>query len=270
MSTVLLTRSISRLRSLLVKAQLADAQRHGHNGPRQRDAVAPIVLGPLLLRDRRELLDELAGLLVGLGQSVNLSGEFFQPVLQDLIGDFFLVEGDHFLDGADTLLEIFAQPQQFVDHDGRTGERLQNADLPALDPLGDFNFAFAGEQRNGPHLAQVHADGVVGFFEGAGSEVEFDVFAGFVFVELLVERGGGKLRPLEHIDALRANGGQQIVQVLRRMHIVRDKIVHLVVGEISLLFTCIDQLFNIVVLVIKSQDGFSSSRPQRKDANSRF
>src|SRR5437868_7952389 len=41
------------------------------------------------------------------------------------------------------------------------------------------------------------------------------------------------------------------------MHIVRDKVVDLVIGQISLFLACFDQLFYIVVLVIKSQDRFS-------------
>ncbi len=247
------------------KAQLADAQRNRDHGARQIQAIAPVVLGPLFLRDGGEFLDQLAGLLVSLGQVVDLAGKFFQPVLEDLVGDLLLVEGDHFLDGADALLEVLAHRQQFVNDNRRPRERFQHAQLPALDALGDFYFAFAREQRNSSHLAQIHADGVVGFFQSAGSEVEFDVLADFsFFFEFLVERGGGKFRSLEHIDALRTNGGQQIVQVLGRMHVVRDKVVDLVIGQISLLFTCVDQLFDIVVLVVKSQDGLPSFRPTER------
>ena len=83
-----------------------------------------------------------------------------------------------------------------MNDDGRTRERFEHADLAALDALGDFDFAFAREQRNGSHLAQVHADGVVGFFERAGSEVEFDVLALFAFFKFLIERGGRQLRAL--------------------------------------------------------------------------
>jgi hypothetical protein len=43
---------------------------------------------------------------------------------------------------------------------------------------------------------------------------------------------------------------------------VRDEIVDLIIGQISLLLPCVDQLFNIVVLVVKSQDGLSSNRPR--------
>ena len=205
------------------------------------------------------------GLLVCLGQVVDLAGELLQAVLEDFVGDLLLIEGDHFLDGADALLEVLAHRQQFVDDNRRPRERFQHPQLPALDALGDFHFAFAREQRHSSHLAQIHADGVVGFFESAGREVEFDVLAGFsFFFELLIERGGGKFRSLQHIDALRTNGGQQIVQVLGRMHVVRDKVVDLVIGQISLLFTCVDQLFDVVVLVVKSQDGLPSFRPTER------
>ena len=37
------------------------------------------------------------------------------------------------------------------------------------------------------------------------------------------------------------------------MDVVRDQIIHLVIGEIALLFAHIDQFFNIVEFVFKSQ-----------------
>ena len=39
---------------------------------------------------------------------------------------------------------------------------------------------------------------------------------------------------------------------------MRDKVVDLVIGQISLFLACFDQLFNVVVLVIKSLNRFSS------------
>ena len=100
-----------------------------------------------------------------------------------------------------------------MDDDGRARERLEHAHLAALDALGDFHFAFAREQRDGAHLAQIHADGIVGFFESARSEVEFNVLALFAFVELLIERGGRQLGAFQHVDALRADRSEQVVQV---------------------------------------------------------
>ena len=138
-----------------------------------------MVLGLFLLGNFAELFFEDLGLFVELGHVIDFSGELVEAVLQDLVGDLFFVEGDHFFDRANVLLEILAQIEQFADHDRRTRKRLQHAQLAALDALGDFNFAFAREQRHGSHLAQVHADGVVGFFQRAGGEVEFDVLPFF-------------------------------------------------------------------------------------------
>ena len=208
-------------------------------------------LGRFFCETSGEFFLDLPGLLVVLGEFVDLSGEFLQTVLQDVVGDLLFVESDHFLDGADAFFEVVAHREQFVNHDRRARKRLEHAQLSPLNALGDFHFAFARKQRNRPHLAQIHADRVVGFFQGAGGEVEFDVFGAFFsFFEFLIERGGRHFRAFQHIDSLRTNGGQQIIQVFGTVHIVRDQVIDLIVSEISLLFTRIDQLLNILVLVV--------------------
>ena len=128
--------------------------------------------------------------------------------------------------------------------------------MTALDALGDFHFAFAREQRHGPHLAQIHAHRVVGFFQSAGGEVEFDVLgAFFCILEFFIERGGGRrLGAFQHVDSLRTNRGQQIVKVVGTVHVMRYEVVDLVIREISLLFAGVDQLFNVLVFVVKSQE----------------
>src|SRR5207302_9744832 len=97
---------------------------------------------------------------------------------------------------------------------------------------------------------------VVGFFQRARSEVEFNVLPLFAFIELLIERRGRQLRALKHINALRADRRQQVVQIFGTNYIVWDELVYLVIGEISLFFTGIDQLFYVVVLIFKSQEVF--------------
>jgi hypothetical protein len=57
------------------------------------------------------------------------------------------------------------------------------------------------------------------------------------------------LWPFEHVDALRADSGQQVFEVVGRMHVVRDELVYLVVGEVSLFLACIDQLLYVIELV---------------------
>ncbi len=179
-------------------------------------------------------------------QLVDLARHLVQPVRDYLFGDLLFVEENDFLDGTHAALQVFADGDDLADDDGRTRQRLQHAQLAALDALGDFYFAFARQQRHRPHLAQIHADRVVGFFQSAGREVELHVLAGFDLFELLV---APHLGSFEHVNTLRADGGQQVLEVVGGMHVVWDQIVHLVVGEVALLFTHIDQFFDIVVLV---------------------
>ena len=204
-----------------------------------------MVLRPLLLRDSGQLFHQLNRLLVVLLQVVDLPGDLVQAVGDDLFGDLLFVEENDFLDRAHLALEVFADRDDLANDDRRTRQRLQHAQLAALDALGDFNFAFARQQRNRAHLPQIHADGIVGLFQGARREIQLHVLASFDLVELLVAGLGA----LEHINPLRANGGQQVLEIVGRMHVVRDQVIHLVVGEITFLFAHIDQFFDIVVLV---------------------
>jgi len=150
------------------EAESPHRERHAHDAAAQRHAVLAIVLGTLLLRDGYELLLQLSGFFVVLGEFIDLAGELLQPVLQDVIRDFFFVEGDHFLDGAHALFQVVAHREKFVNDDRRARESFEHAQLPPLNALGDFNFALARKQRHSPHFPQIHADGVVGFFQCAG------------------------------------------------------------------------------------------------------
>ena len=105
-----------------------------------------------------------------------------------------------------------------------TGERdsdFQHGQLTALDTFRDFDFAVAREQRDGSHLAQVHADGIVGFLERSGREVEFDSLFGCLAVKLLfsrnlVQRGKILIIGIDDFDACCPEGGKQVIQVLGR------------------------------------------------------
>ena len=111
------------------EAQLAHRVRNAYDRPRQSDPV---------LRwswdassgNRGEFLLQLPGFLVGLGQVVDLPGEFLQPVLKNFVGDLFLVEGDHFLDRADALLKVFAHGQQFANDNRERESALSTRSCP--------------------------------------------------------------------------------------------------------------------------------------------
>src|SRR5579862_746932 len=237
------------------ECEFANGNRSGDDRASQLAPRPAVIFRLLGFRNFLELLFEDRGLFVQLGHVVDLAGELIQAVLQDLVGDLFFVEGHDFLDRANVLLEVFAQGEQFADHDGRSRERLEHTDLTAFNALGDFHFAFAREQGHGSHLAQIHADGIVGFFQSSGSEVEFDVLPFFVIFEFFIESSSGRqFGAFQDVDALRANRSQQIVEVFGTVHVMRYEVIDLVIREISLLFACIDQLFYVVVLVIKSQE----------------
>ena len=155
--------------------------------------VLGLGLGVLAVR-RGELLFERGDLLLVLEDDVDAADGGAHAGLQDLFGELFFVEGDDFLDVADAAAEVFAEADDLADDDGRARDGLHDADLAALDALGDFDFALAGEQRNGAHLAEVHADGVVGLLEGAGREVELDVVGLFAGLGLVLVALAGELR----------------------------------------------------------------------------
>ncbi len=127
-----------------------------------------MVLRTLLQVHRRQFFLERRDFFVELVERVDLVEKCFQPLLDNLFRDFLFVEGDQLFNGADAFFEVLAEGEQFTNDNWRARKRLQDAVLPTLNPLSNFNFAFAGEQRNGSHLAQIHADGIIGFFQSAG------------------------------------------------------------------------------------------------------
>ena len=185
---------------------------------------------------------EFRDVLLVLDQGVNARHGGADARLHHVFGELFLVEDHDFFDVAHAALQVFAEGHDFADHDGRARDGLEHAHLAALDALGDFHFAFAREQRNGAHLAQIHADGVVGFFQSAGRQVELDVLA-LLELEVLVAAEFG---PVEQVDALGADGGDQVVDVVGRGgHLIRHHLVDVAVGEVALFLARIDQAVNV-------------------------
>ena len=115
----------------------------------------------------------------------------------------------------------------------RAGDRLDDRELAALDALGDRHFALAREQRHGAHLAQVHADRVVGLVERARREVELGPVLGAVAIEVLV--AAVRLVGVDDLDAGAAERVEQVVEVLGRGDLRREQLVDLVVEQVALL-----------------------------------
>jgi hypothetical protein len=95
-------------------------------------------------------------------------------------------------------------------------------------------------QGHGAHLAQIHADRVVGLLQGAGREVEFDVVGFFAGLRLILVALAARFAG-EHVDALRVDGGHQVIELIRRGDVARQQIVDLTKGEIALLFSGVDE-----------------------------
>ena len=156
-----------------IEIDFADAHGHFHARAAQREAGAEI--GALV---RARPCFEFLGLLhrkqVKLADLVDFLQRFAGLGFDLLFGELFVVELNDFLDGARAAAQIFADAQQFFQNDRRARDRLEDEQLPALDALGNGNFALAREQRNGAHLAEIHADGIVRLLERARGEVQLD------------------------------------------------------------------------------------------------
>ncbi len=190
-------------------------------------------------------------LLLVLDDDVDAAGGGADACLEDLLSELFFVEGDNLLDVADAAAQVFAETDDLANDDGRAGDGLHDAHLAALDALRDLYFAFTSEQGYGAHLAEIHADGVVGLLEGAGREVELDVVGLFTGLGLVLFAVASELALAgEDVDALGVDGGEEIVEVVGRGDVTGKEVVDLSVGEIALLFSCINELVNVVFVLV--------------------
>src|SRR5277367_6134244 len=176
------------------------------------------------------------------------------------------------------LAQIVAHRNQFLDDDRRARDGLHHDELAALDALGDGDFAFAGEQRDGAHLAQVHANGVVGFFERARSQIQ--VAVGFVCVFLGVTfaghgghfdgtRGFGRGLILVNFNAVAFKCREKVVDFFRGMHFRRKGIVYFVIQQVAALFADGDELAYCIIFFFKT-DYCHKILPQSDDKPIRF
>ncbi len=200
-----------------------------------------------LVVERGLLLFERGDFLLVLDQRVDAGDGGLDARQHHLFGELLVVEDHHFLDVAHAALQILAQRGNLANHDGRTGDGLEHAHLAALDALGDFHFALARQQRHGAHLAQVHAHRVVGLFQRSRRQVELDVFALFQ-LEVLV---AVELGAVKQVDALGADGGDQVVEILgRRSHLIRQHFVDVAVGQIALFLAHFNQGVDVVIVLV--------------------
>ena len=105
----------------------------------------------------------------------------------------------------------------FLEIERRARDRFDDRQLAALDAARDLDFALAREQRHRAHLAQVHADRVVGLVERARREVELELLGPFRrAVDRLDVVAQVFLVGVDDLDARAAERVEQIVELVGR------------------------------------------------------
>ena len=190
----------------------------------------------------------------------NCCGALFDAV----VGDFFVVEDHQLADGALAGAQLIAHADHRLGDRRHARDRLDHRELAALDAAGDLDFAFAREQRHGAHLAQVHADGIVGLVERARRQVELGAFAFRTFLAL--DAFAFELVALFRVDQVDAGAGkhrEELFEILGVGGEVRgQQIVDFVVEEIALLLADDDQLPDFIKLIFE-RDGHIRIGPRR-------
>ncbi len=147
---------------------------------------------------------------------------------------------DDFFDPNLLLSQLVAQIQDLLDGHAGVEHHLQHATLAVLDALGNLHLALAGEQGHRPHLAQVHAHGVVGL----GVAVVLFLLLGLARARGL---GGGarlfSVRPVclfghphlrgrvHDLDAFTTQGREPVVDLVGRHDALGHVIVDFVISE---------------------------------------
>src|SRR5712691_10805082 len=103
----------------------------------------------------------------------------------------------------------------------------------AMIGVREIDFTLAREQRDGAHLAQVHAHRIVGLVERARREIELELFRAFggavdrfVVAQVL-------LIGVDDLDARAAEGVEEIVELVRGGNLGRQQFVDLVVQQVA-------------------------------------
>ena len=117
---------------------------------------------------------------------------------------------------------------------------LMTASLPRSMRLAIATSPSRVSSGTGAHLAQIHADRVVGLVERAGREIELGAVLGAVAIEVLV--AAVRLVGVDDLDARAAERVEQVVEVLRRGDLRREHLVDLVVEQVALLLADLNQL----------------------------
>ncbi len=149
------------------------------------------------------------------------------------------------------------------DDDGLEGQRAfaeaRDHRLAAgLDALGDGDFALARQKLDRAHLAQIHADRIVGaigrlFLGGRGGNRRTGLLGQFVGVFLGIGAGVGGLGlfallvVLDHVDAHVGKHGHRVLDLLGGHFLRGQHRIQLVHGDIAALLGGLDHLLDSII-----------------------
>ncbi len=237
---------LDRLGELDLADPLRQLDPRAHRGP-ARLAVLPLVAGRRALRRLGELLVQLLGHFARLADGVDLLLHLLRPLDDALVGDLLVVEDHQLADGPVAGVQLVAELDDLLGDERRARDRLDDGELAALDAPRDLDFALAREQRHRAHLAQVHADRIVGLVERARREIELELFGAFgrpvdrlLVAQVLLVR-------VDDLDAGAAERVEQIVELVGGGDLRRQQLVDLVVQQVALFLADVDELPYFVV-----------------------
>ena len=145
----------------------------------------------------------------------------------------------------------FGRHAQHFGYRGRAGRNRHHHVFEAVfNPLGDFDFAFAGQQFDGTHFTHIHADRV-------GRATEFRVdrrqgLLGLLFNFSLINMAGDRVGEqqlfgrrcfIKHLDAHVIEGGDDGFNLLGVNQIIGQMVVDFGVGQVAAFFAQRDQIF---------------------------
>src|SRR5688572_5368685 len=243
--------ALDELGELDLAHELRQLDLRAHYGP-PRLAIFPLLARVGALRRFVQLLFELLHDRALLADRINLLEHFLRALIDPLIGDLIVLEDHELADGPGARLQLITHVDDHLGDGRRARNRFDDGELAALDTPRDLDFSLAGEQRHGAHLAQVHADRIVGLIQRPGREVELHFLAALGRpVELLLLEV--RLLGVDDFDARTAKRIEQIVELVRRGDLGRQQFVDLVVQQIAFFLSDGNQLPYFVVFFFNRQ-----------------
>ncbi len=134
-------------------------------------------------------------------------------------------------------LKAFCQIDDFAHRNPRAGDGVNHFIAAFFNPFGDLDFTLASQQRHGAHFAQIHAHGIVCFanilgldriFQRARFHFGFQNQGGTLRVALLFTIGNFYIHLIQQ--------HKNIVELIGRDHIGRQRIINFVIIEIAFFF----------------------------------